>query len=181
MLGENERERVVRQGTEAWKRLKKDKNWEDWLKVGDALQIGREQAMREAGVNQPMGRGYNEIFGAWLVKNKLDDMDKGDRSRLFAAMDNRAAIEAWRQGLTLSERLRLNHPNAWSCATGKPLPKLDGVRRRRPGRRRPLWHHPSRCWARPSPPSMPSAANCRPGSTNSMPGWKRPPPRRRPT
>jgi hypothetical protein len=87
-MREEERDRVARQGTEAWRRLKKEKNWNDWLKVGEALQVGREWAMNQAGTNQPQGKAYNMAFGEWLQRYKLDDMDKGDRSRLFSVMDN---------------------------------------------------------------------------------------------
>jgi hypothetical protein len=111
-MREDDRDRVCRQGTEAWKRLKRDKSWSDWLKVGEAVQIGREWAMRQAGTNKPEGKGYNTAFGEWLAKYRLNDMDKGDRSRLFDVMDNLPQIEEWRRGLTLTERLRLNHPNA---------------------------------------------------------------------
>jgi hypothetical protein len=111
-MREDERDRVCRQGTEAWRRLKKEKSWGDWLKVGEALQVGREWAMNQAGANRPWGKGYNTAFGEWLMKYKLDDMDKGDRSRLFDVMDNLPQIEEWRQTLAMTERLRLNHPNA---------------------------------------------------------------------
>jgi hypothetical protein len=111
-MREDDRDRVCRQGTEAWKRLKREKSWSDWLKVGEAVQIGREWAMNQARTNKPEGKGYNTAFGEWLAKYKLDDMDKGDRSRLFAIMDNLPQIEEWRRTLTLTERLKLNHPNA---------------------------------------------------------------------
>jgi hypothetical protein len=111
-MREDEFDRVSRQGTEAWRRLKKDKNYNDWLKVGEALQVGREWAMHQAGVNKPEGKGYNVAFGEYLMKYKIDDMDQGDRSRLFSVMDNLPAIEEWRRTLTLTERMKLNHPNA---------------------------------------------------------------------
>jgi hypothetical protein len=119
-MREDERERVCRQGTEAWRRLKKEKSWSDWLKVGEALLVGREWAMHQAGGNKPEGKGYNMAFGEWLQRYKLDDLDKGDRSRLFTVMDNLGLIEEWRLTLTLTERLKLNHPNAvlrkWKAA-----------------------------------------------------------------
>lgn len=127
MLGENDRQRVVRQGMEAWSALKTEKNWAYWVQVGEALQVGREDAMLEASTNQPIGSRYNGVFGKWLVRHKLDDMDKSDRSRLLAVMENRAAIEAWRMTLTLTERIRLNNPNVvlrkWKAATSVPVPK----------------------------------------------------------
>jgi hypothetical protein len=129
MMREDERDRVARQGMQAWARLKKGKSWTDWLQVGEALQVGREWAMHQAGVNKPEGKGYNTAFGEWLTKYKLDDMDKGDRSRLFSVMDNLPAIEEWRQRLTLTEKLALNHPQAvlrrWKAFIEPGKPKSD--------------------------------------------------------
>jgi hypothetical protein len=125
-MREDERDRVSRQGTEAWRRLKREKNWHDWVKVGEALQVGREWAMGQASTNRPEGKAYNTTFGEWLQRYKLDDMDKGDRSRLFSVMDNLPMIEDWRRTLTLTERLKLNHPNAvlrkWKAAVEPERP-----------------------------------------------------------
>lgn len=111
-MREDNLDRVSRLGSEAWKRLKKTKDYNDWLKVGEALQCGREWAMRQAQANKPEGKAYNMAFSEWLQRYKLDDMDKGDRSRLFQVMDALPQIEEWRRTLTLTERLKLNHPNA---------------------------------------------------------------------
>lgn len=111
-MREDERDRVSRQGSEAWRRLKKEKSWIDWVKVGEALIVGREWAMNQAGTNRPEGKGYNMAFAEWMERYKLHDMDKGDRSRLFQVMDALPMIEEWRRRLTLTERLKLNHPNA---------------------------------------------------------------------
>jgi hypothetical protein len=110
-MREDDSDRVSRQTTEAWKRLKKDRNWADWMVVGEGLVLWREEAMKQARTNAPMGRAYNEAFGTRLTRYKLDDMDGGDRHRLFEVMDNRPAIEAYRQTLSLRDRLRLNHPS----------------------------------------------------------------------
>jgi vacuolar-type H+-ATPase subunit I/STV1 len=110
----DDREKTLfRQGMEAWERLKKEESWEDWLKVGQAHIAGRALAMQRAGVttNVPRGTGYKREFGKWLAEYKFDDIDKGDRSRLFAVMENLPAIEAWRKTLTQTERLKLNHPS----------------------------------------------------------------------
>src|SRR6185503_19355947 len=53
-------EAVVRAGQEAWYRLRSNATWDDWRQVGKAHVIGRHKAMIEAGVNQPIGRLYNE-------------------------------------------------------------------------------------------------------------------------
>jgi len=107
-----EKDRVCRQGTQAWRRLKKEKSWGDWITVGQALQVGRDWAMSQAQTNKPEGKGYNLCFGEWLIKYKLDDMDKGDRARLFEVMDNLGMIQDWRRTLPLNVRLSLNHPNS---------------------------------------------------------------------
>ena len=57
-MREDERDRVSRLGSEAWKRLKKCKDYNDWLKVGEALLVGREWAMDQAQTNKPEGKGY---------------------------------------------------------------------------------------------------------------------------
>lgn len=128
-MREEDSDRVSRQTTEAWRRLKKDRNWGDWIKVGEGLRLWRDEAMRAAGTNRPEGKGYNQAFGDRLTKYKLDDMDKGDRSRLFAVMDNLPAIEAWRQGLPLKDRLKLNHPSTvlrnWRAFQAKNDPDAD--------------------------------------------------------
>jgi hypothetical protein len=105
-------EQAVAHGREAWGRIKSDSTWEDWVLVGQALDIGRGEAMRRTGSNQPRGRGYNEAFSAWLQKNGFAEIDKGTRSRLAECMEHRAEIEQFRADLGLGERLRLNHPNS---------------------------------------------------------------------
>ena len=68
--------------------------------------------MNRAQTNKPEGKGYNLGFSEYLQRYKLDEMDKGDRSRLFQMMDRLPQIEEWRRTLTLTERLKLNHPSA---------------------------------------------------------------------
>jgi hypothetical protein len=112
---------AIEHGRQAWKRIRSDSTYEDWMAVGQALDIGRSECMRTAGTNEPRGRGYNEAYSSWLSEYGFADIDKGTRSRLAECMANRSAIEAWRQALSLTERLRLNHPNGvirkWRAAT----------------------------------------------------------------
>jgi hypothetical protein len=118
-----DRETHVRRGQEAWQRhiQKGDATWNDWMAIGDALLIGRQDAMAAAETNQPIGSRYNSKFSNWLVRHHFDNIDKGDRSHLLEVIDNRPAIEAWRATLTLTVRLRLNHPSSvlrkWKAGT----------------------------------------------------------------
>ena len=83
----------------------------DWLKVGEALAVGREWAMNQARTDKPEGKP----IWRWMMQYKLYDMEKSDRSRLFEVMAALPMIEEWRRTLTL-ERLKLNHPARQRCA-----------------------------------------------------------------
>ena len=124
-------EAVVRAGQEAWCRLRSNATWDDWRQVGKAHVIGRHKAMIEAGVNQPIGRLYNEAFGTWQREFGFENLDKGDRARLFEVMGHLAEIETWLATLTTSERLRLNHPNTvlrkWKGSTVAPERDAEAV------------------------------------------------------
>jgi hypothetical protein len=95
--------------------------WADWLLVGEALQIGRSEAMHTAHVNKPEGRGYNDEFSRWLRRNGFESIPKSTRSRLFECLSHRSEIENWRNTLPTSERLKLNNPETvlrrWQRAT----------------------------------------------------------------
>jgi hypothetical protein len=112
-------DKEIREGQEAWSRLKKHMSWSDWTSVGRAHLKGRQAAMREANTNEPTGRRYNQIFGEWLTRHGFDDIDKGDRSRLFEVMEHLDEIETWLATLPTSNRLRLNHAS-WSRSGRSP-------------------------------------------------------------
>jgi hypothetical protein len=122
-----DRDNHIKRGQEAWKRHKNDATWLDWLAIGGALSIGRQDAMAAASTNRPSGSAYNAAFGEWLERHGFHEIDKGDRSRLFDVMDNLPAIEQWRGTLASTLRLRLNHPNSvlrkWKAATVVKPPK----------------------------------------------------------
>jgi hypothetical protein len=121
-------EAVVRAGQEAWGRLRSNATWNDWKQVGKAHVIGRHKAMIEAGVNQPIGRRYNQAFGTWQRQFGFENLDQGDRARLFEVMGHVEEIDAWLATLTISERLRLNHPTTvlrkWKGSTVVPNPNV---------------------------------------------------------
>src|SRR5262245_20454288 len=120
-VGWSDPDDIVRRGQEAWSRLQSGRSWEDWLSVGEAVQVGRHRAMVEADTNQPRGSRYESIFGDWLRETGFDTLDKADRKRLFNCLEHRSEIEAWRQTLATNKRLLLNHPASvwrnWQKAT----------------------------------------------------------------
>jgi hypothetical protein len=111
---------AVRQGQEAWHRVRNHSTWQDWKQVGKAHVVGRTTALHDGNSNKPSGRRYNDAFHAWATKFGFD-LDKGDRARLFNVMDHLVEIETWLTTLKPAERLRLNHPSSvwrrWKKAT----------------------------------------------------------------
>jgi len=107
-----DRDAYIRSGQQAWERVKKDATYNDWLAIGEALEIGRADAMADAKTNKPEGARYNKLFGEWLASYGFNDIDKAVRSKLFDILANRADIDAWRATLPVSERLRYNSPSA---------------------------------------------------------------------
>ena len=102
----NEKVRVG-QGAMARKR----RGWADWIAIGEALQVGRVEVMRDVHTNQPVGRRYEKAMAEWLVANGFKEIDKGVRSRLLECLQHRAEVDQWLSRLTDSERFRFNHPN----------------------------------------------------------------------
>jgi hypothetical protein len=114
---------IVRLGVEAAGRLTAGHHYADWIAVGRAAAVGRTEAMREALVNKPEGRGYAEALHHWLVRTGLVKVvgDKGARARLLDLIDHHDQVEAWRNTMPANVRLELNHPNTvwrhWKKAT----------------------------------------------------------------
>lgn len=106
---------IIRAAQEAWGRLSAFQTYDDWMIIGEALLIGRNEALRAAQTDRPQGRHYNEAFSNWLKEHKLDGIDKGARSRLLKCIEHREEIEIWRAAQPMSEKLKLNHPETILC------------------------------------------------------------------
>ena len=74
----------VRMGQEAMAR--KRRAWADWVAIGEALQVGRAEVMRETHTNQPTGRRYEKTMAEWLVANGFKEIDKGVRCRPIGSL-----------------------------------------------------------------------------------------------
>jgi hypothetical protein len=137
-------ERIGKAMQAAWLRVKRaqSKLWSEWMIIGDGLLEGRKWAMYTAGVNRPEGKGYVMAYGEWLKRYKVDDMDKSDRAKLLQLMEERAAVEEWRDTLTDYERRNLNNPTLvwrkWQAATRvkKPRSRTAGFSASEMGRAR---------------------------------------------
>jgi hypothetical protein len=110
---------IVRRGQEALRRI--GRNWEDWLAIAEALQVGRAEVMGVVHTNQPTGKRYAKAMADWLLARGFHVIDKGTRTRVLECLEHRTEIEKWRETLTEGERLQLNHPDAvlrkWKAKT----------------------------------------------------------------
>jgi len=113
-------EDAVAEGREAWSRRKADLtgSWEDWRLIGQALVIGRQQALEKANKARPGGKTYNTAFSEWLRYYGFDQIDKADRAKLLNIIDDLDKVERWRAGLTEGQRARYNAPSTiWRAYT----------------------------------------------------------------
>src|SRR5262245_14490065 len=110
--GHTDDDQIVLDAQKAAERLITGPAWNDWVTLGRAAQVGRTEAMREAHVNRPEGRGYAVALHSWLSRTGLDKVlgDSSTRSRLLDLIDHITDVEAWRQTLPGNKRLELNHP-----------------------------------------------------------------------
>jgi len=129
MRDEEYRINTYKRGRLALSTLKKDKNWNYWLSVIDALGEARREAFEAAGTNQPVGSAYNRAFGGILDREKLNGavLDSATRNHCLQIAEKRAEVEAWRATLSMNLRQTLNHPGAvfkrWKRETTVPKPK----------------------------------------------------------
>ena len=105
-------DQIVLDAQKAAERLITGAAWNDWVTLGRAARVGRTEAMREAHVNRPEGRGYAVALHCWLARTGLDKVlgDNSTRSRLLDLIDHITDVEVWRQTLQGDKRLELNHP-----------------------------------------------------------------------
>jgi hypothetical protein len=125
---------------EAWRRLNKHYTFQDWIQVGEALLIGRDEVLAKGGFKSANGRKYSDAFSKWLDENSLrwadevktKEMDKNDRANLLKLMERKEEVLAWHEGLTATERFRTNHPQViyrkWSKTQ---VPQTSAPRQRR--------------------------------------------------
>jgi hypothetical protein len=103
---------VVAAGVAAWRRLRGNATFEDWVSVARALAVGRAECMAAAKTNKPMGTTYNRLMGLWLRRHELEEVDAGERCKCMRLLDQLTEIEQWRAPLTDAEKRRWNHPGA---------------------------------------------------------------------
>jgi hypothetical protein len=116
-----ERADTYRHGRNALSRLKRGRDYLDWIDVARAVWEARDEALEQigmAGSNLPpslrLGGGYSKAYSAILKREGLEDefIDRTTRNQLFEIIANLPSIEAHRDLLSPAERAKLNHPSA---------------------------------------------------------------------
>jgi hypothetical protein len=95
----------------AAERLKGSQSWQDWLKIGVFLNIGRNKAMMRAGTNEPIGARYIKAFSEWMaVYAWIGEIDKATRTHAMWCVDHGDELAKLRENMGLTQRLAANHP-----------------------------------------------------------------------
>ena len=103
----------AQEAAEAADRLKRGQSWDDWLKIGTFLNIGRNKAMLRAGTNEPIGARYIKAFSEWMaVYPWIGDIDKATRVHAMWAVDHVDDLTRLRENMGLTQRLACNHPTS---------------------------------------------------------------------
>jgi hypothetical protein len=103
----------AQEAADAADRLKRGQSWDDWLKIGTFLNIGRNKAMLRAGTNEPIGARYIKAFSEWMgVYPWIGDIDKATRVHAMWAVDHIDDLTRLRENMGLTQRLACNHPTS---------------------------------------------------------------------
>ncbi len=105
---------IVEAADRVWQRIAgKSGHYEDWNMVRDALMVGRQYAMRVLHVQQPRGKGYNDLFGRWRARH-FPKMAPGTCSSLLylASPENRMVVDDLRRAMSDTERMQVTHPDS---------------------------------------------------------------------
>lgn len=107
-------------------RLKRGQSWDDWLKIGGFLNIGRNKAMLRAGTNEPIGARYIKAFSEWMGSYTwIGDIDKATRTHAMWCVDHLDELLRLRENMGLTQRLTANHPTTMRRRWEKAQKELD--------------------------------------------------------
>lgn len=116
----------AQEAADAADRLKRGQSWDDWLKIGGFLNIGRNKAMMRAGTNEPIGARYNKAFSEWMATyGWIGDVDKATRIHAMWCVDHLEDLARLRENMGLTQRLTANHPTTMRRRWDKTQKELD--------------------------------------------------------
>ena len=104
---------TVEAADRVWQRIAREQGHvEDWRAVGEALMVGRRCAMRALQIQEPRGKGYNDLFGRWR-KLHFPEMSPVTCSNLLflAEPEIRMIVDELRHAMSDTERMQVTHPD----------------------------------------------------------------------
>jgi hypothetical protein len=116
----------AQEAADAADRLKRGQSWDDWLKVGVFLNIGRNKAMLRAGTNEPIGARYIKAFSEWMALYAwIGDIDKATRTHAMWCVDHLEELAKLRENMGLTQRMTCNHPTTMRRRWDKSQKEVD--------------------------------------------------------
>ena len=116
----------AQEAADAADRLKRGQSWDDWIKIGTFLNIGRNKAMARAGTNEPIGARYIKAFSEWMGSYAwIGDIDKATRTHAMWCVDHLDELLRLRENMGLTQRLTANHPTTMRRRWEKAQKELD--------------------------------------------------------
>jgi hypothetical protein len=116
----------AQEAADAADRLKRGQSWDDWIKIGTFLNIGRNKAMLRAGTNEPIGARYIKAFSEWMaVYAWIGDIDKATRTHSMWCVDHADELVKLRENMGLTQRLAANHPTTMRRKWDKAQKEVD--------------------------------------------------------
>jgi hypothetical protein len=140
---------IYKEYRSAKRELKRGRDFVAWMKIARGYDQARNEAMHHAGTNRPQGAAYREQFAKIDRREKLierDDQGKEfpspeDRTYCIKVLENydaasadyrRPSIKAYRNGLSVSARARLNHPKrVWTSYWADTEPREEREAKRK--------------------------------------------------
>lgn len=116
----------AQEAADAADRLKRGQSWDDWIKIGTFLNIGRNKSMLRAGTNEPIGARYIKAFSEWMGSYEwIGDIDKATRTHAMWCIDHLPELVKLRENMGLTQRLTCNHPTTMRRRWEKAQKELD--------------------------------------------------------
>jgi hypothetical protein len=118
---------TVEAADRVWQRIAREHgHFEDWNAVGEALMVGRQYAMRAVHIQQPRGKGYNDLFGRWRNRH-FPEMSPVTCSNLLflAEPENRMIVDELRRAMSDTGRMQVTHPDTMAKRVRQHLKQLS--------------------------------------------------------
>jgi hypothetical protein len=116
----------AQEAADAADRLKRGQSWDDWIKIGTFLNIGRNKAMLRAGTNEPIGARYIKAFSEWMAGYAwVGEIDKATRTHAMWCVDHGDELAKLRENMGLTQRLAANHPTTMRRKWDKSQKEVD--------------------------------------------------------